>query len=109
PGELARRLRRHRNGAHPAPLERDGAPPIDEGTREYLDWLAHSTPTPTDLRRMKEDSDGWARRPLVSVVMPTYNSVPAILREAVDSVRAQCYGNWELCIADDASSRPEVR
>ena len=32
-----------------------------------------------------------------------------ILREAIESVRAQIYENWELCIADDCSTRPRVR
>lgn len=47
-------------------------------------------------------------RPTFSVVMPTYNSDPALLRAAIDSVRDQLYPHWELCIADDASTRPEV-
>jgi O-antigen biosynthesis protein len=37
-------------------------------------------------------------------VMPTYNADPAWLRQAIESVRTQLYENWELCIADDASS-----
>jgi hypothetical protein len=52
---------------------------------------------------------GLRARPLVSVVMPTYNSNVGWLREAIESVRAQYYPYWELCIADDASPRPEVR
>ncbi len=40
--------------------------------------------------------------PTVSVVIPTYNRT-ALLREAVDSVFAQTYGDWELLIADDGS------
>jgi O-antigen biosynthesis protein len=47
--------------------------------------------------------------PLISVVMPTYESGRRYLREAIDSVRAQSHQAWELCIADDGSSRPEVR
>ena len=40
--------------------------------------------------------------PEVSVVLPTYNRA-AYLREAVDSVSAQTYRDWELVIADDGS------
>jgi GT2 family glycosyltransferase len=47
--------------------------------------------------------------PVISVVMPTYESERRYLREAIDSVRAQSHQAWELCIADDGSSRPEVR
>jgi GT2 family glycosyltransferase len=46
---------------------------------------------------------------LVSVLMPTHDSDPRWLARAIESVRAQTYANWEVCIADDASSRPGVR
>jgi len=41
--------------------------------------------------------------------MPVYFTRPAFLRRAVDSVLSQLYSNRELCLADDASSNPEVR
>jgi glycosyltransferase involved in cell wall biosynthesis len=40
--------------------------------------------------------------PLVSVVIPTYDRLP-LLRQAIDSVRAQTYPRWELLVADDGS------
>lgn len=40
--------------------------------------------------------------PTVSVILPTYNRLP-LLRVAVDSVRAQTFGDWELIVADDGS------
>jgi glycosyltransferase involved in cell wall biosynthesis len=42
------------------------------------------------------------RTPLVSVIMPSYNSLKFIF-EAIESVRNQTYGNWELLITDDYS------
>lgn len=45
-------------------------------------------------------------RPLISLVMPTYRTEPRYLREAVESVRAQHYPEWELCIVDDGSGDP---
>jgi len=42
--------------------------------------------------------------PLISVVMPTYNTNVEWLIEAIESVRQQSYPHWELCIADDAST-----
>jgi GT2 family glycosyltransferase len=41
--------------------------------------------------------------------MPVYDTPEALLREAIDSVLAQDYPHWELCIADDASSAAHVR
>ena len=46
---------------------------------------------------------------MISVIMPTYNPNVAWLIEAIDSVKNQTYPHWELCIADDASTEPEVR
>jgi glycosyltransferase involved in cell wall biosynthesis len=39
-----------------------------------------------------------------SLVVPVYNTDPLALRECIQSVKAQTYENWELCIADDAST-----
>jgi len=44
--------------------------------------------------------------PLLSVVMPLYNPPLEHFAAAVESVRTQVYTNWELCIADDASTQP---
>jgi glycosyltransferase involved in cell wall biosynthesis len=41
--------------------------------------------------------------PLVSIVMPAYNSA-AFIEGAINSVRNQTYSNWELLIIDDAST-----
>ncbi|WP_122934823.1 glycosyltransferase, partial [Pseudomonas viridiflava] len=42
-------------------------------------------------------------------IMPVYNPPIEMLREAIESVKAQVYFNWELCIADDASTDEKVR
>ncbi|MCB1230169.1 MAG: glycosyltransferase family 2 protein [Verrucomicrobiae bacterium] len=47
--------------------------------------------------------------PLISVVVPVYNTPENWLRRMIDSVREQIYPHWELCIADDASPEPHVR
>jgi len=47
--------------------------------------------------------------PKISVVLPVYNAPEKWLTKAIDSVVGQSYGNWELCIANDASTAPHVR
>ena len=47
-------------------------------------------------------------RPLISLAMPTYKSDLGYLRKAIDSVLAQHYPEWELCIVDDGSGQQEL-
>lgn len=42
-------------------------------------------------------------KPLVSVIMPTYNYA-GFIAEALESVRAQSYENWECLVIDDGST-----
>ena len=69
---------------------------VESATREQSDVLA---------LKMSD----MVYRPVISVVMPVYNPPLQFLKEAIDSVRNQLYPNWELCIADDASSDPGIR
>lgn len=75
----------------------------------YLDWIKANELTEDQYPVLLKSAHAWAHRPLISVLMPTYNSPLNYLREAIESVQAQVYPNWELCIADDASPLPEVR
>ena len=76
----------------------------------YVEWVRRfDTLSELDREKLGERAASFAERPLISVLMPTYNTEVGWLREAVDSVRRQLYENWELCIADDASSDPAVR
>ena len=47
-------------------------------------------------------------KPVISILMPVYNTDTPWLKRAVDSVHAQVYPYWELCIADDGSTKPDV-
>ena len=76
---------------------------------DYQAWVRRfDTPAAYDLRHMQAAIAAFRRRPLVSIVMPVYNTPEQWLRLCVDSVVAQTYPHWELCIADDASPDPRV-
>ena len=47
--------------------------------------------------------------PLISVVVPVYNVKAGMLRECIKSVTGQTYTNWQLCLADDASTWEETK
>src|SRR5215204_1778291 len=57
----------------------------------------------------EEELRALVERPLISVVMPAYETPPKYLGEAIESVLGQRYPRWELCIADDGSRAPGVR
>ena len=45
----------------------------------------------------------------ISILVPLYNTQPTLLREMIDSVCAQTYERWELCLADGSEqSHSEV-
>ena len=73
-------------------------------------WLAYRRLYGSLIRtQVKEKISGMVQKPLISVLLPTYETPGEILREALDSVIAQLYPEWELCIADDGSTQPHVR
>jgi GT2 family glycosyltransferase/glycosyltransferase involved in cell wall biosynthesis len=59
--------------------------------------------------RIVEAIAGMNVRPLITVLVPTYNTREDDLVGMIQSVRRQLYADWELCIADDASTEPHVR
>lgn len=80
------------------------------GYNDYSKWVRrYDTLTPELREKIAQRVAAMKDRPLISVLMPTYNPNPAWLREAIESVRGQIYPHWELCIADDASPSAEVR
>jgi glycosyltransferase involved in cell wall biosynthesis len=44
--------------------------------------------------------------PLVSVIIPFYNTPPSFMREAIESVIKQSYPHWELLLVDDGDAGP---
>ncbi|MFZ2266511.1 MAG: glycosyltransferase family 2 protein [Azonexus sp.] len=76
----------------------------------YANWIrAVETPQIPDRESQLLGMRQWAYRPSFSIILPTYNTPEAHLRACLDSVIDQTYPHWELCVADDASSKPHVR
>lgn len=50
----------------------------------------------------------FAQKPVIAVAIPVYNPHPPYLEAAIKSVQAQTYPYWELCIANDVSTNPEI-
>lgn len=76
----------------------------------YERWLrSHGDPDAMELEAMHHALGRMPSQPLLSVLMPVYDSPERWLRRAIQSVQKQVYGNWELCLADDCSPSPWVR
>lgn len=75
----------------------------------YKQWVRlFDTLHDVDRKAILDHITKLEHKPLISVLMPTCNSSEHWLRQAIDSVRAQLYPCWELCIADDASTATNV-
>jgi len=78
--------------------------------RTYRYWVQrYDSLTDDDRIAFRKAIDSFASRPLISVVMPVYNTDRIWLKRAIESVRRQVYPSWELCISDDASTASHIR
>ena len=68
----------------------------------------HIYKKPLNTAQANKLIEGFAQKPLISIVMPVYNVSPKLLKAAIKSVEEQQYTNWELCIADDCSTNQET-
>nr|WP_156826240.1 glycosyltransferase family 2 protein [Paenibacillus terrigena] len=76
---------------------------------DYSIWVDENTLTEHDQIRIKSEINNFEYLPLISIILPVYNVDEIWLRKCIQSVQNQLYTNWELCIADDASTKPHIR
>lgn len=106
--KLLRKLRLLKSAPEAIPLPQPLAQPQQTDER-YRWWMSQYYPRPTDIDRMKGEVHRFSWQPTISIIMPVYNTPANYLQQAIDSVLAQAYPHWQLCIADDASTQPQVR
>lgn len=63
---------------------------------DYNNWLSENEKFPV-YTKLKYN-------PKISLIMPVYNVEPEYLKQCLDSILNQTYKNFEICIADDAST-----
>ncbi|MDK9775105.1 MULTISPECIES: glycosyltransferase [unclassified Vibrio] len=84
--------------------------PTGEPLIDYGQWLEkYGQLSAEQTQQVSARIASLENKPKISVLMPVYNAPVNYLREAIESVTAQLYPEWELCIADDASPNQEVR
>ncbi|MBB6251509.1 glycosyltransferase family 2 protein [Nitrospirillum iridis] len=77
--------------------------------RDYDAWIqAHDPVDEAALARLRAAVASLRRHPVISVLMPIHESSAPLLERAIDSVRAQIYPHWELCVAGPVPADPAV-
>ena len=78
--------------------------------RPYADWIsAYDTLDAGDRSAIAARIAALGGSPTISVIVPLYNTPEDFLRRCIESVRTQIWPHWELCLADDASTAPQVQ
>ena len=73
-------------------------------TREipYQKWILKHLPSQKELEKQKREKFDF--QPKISIVIPLYKTPEKYLRQLVDTVKAQTYPNWELCLSDGSGA-----
>ena len=78
-----------------------------EPTEYQKGFVKHRAST-EELASMRHEVRALASQPLISVLTPVFDTPVPWLREAVESVLAQVYENWELLLLDDGSPAADM-
>ncbi|HIK13981.1 MAG TPA: glycosyltransferase [Leptolyngbyaceae cyanobacterium M33_DOE_097] len=74
----------------------------------YESWILENQLKPEQIQAATAAIQKWENQPKFSIIMPVYNVNAVWLKKAIQSVQNQIYSNWELCIADDASTESYI-
>ena len=69
---------------------------------DYSKWIVKHLPDKAELA--EERKTKFSRNPKFSIVIPLYKTPEKYLQQLVDSIEAQTYGNWELCLSDGSGA-----
>ncbi|MBK7182833.1 MAG: glycosyltransferase [Bacteroidetes bacterium] len=78
-------------------------------TAEYSQYLYRKQINKSKRKFILNNIKAFKTQPVFSVVIPVYNPPIDFFTQALDSIVNQLYSNWEICIADDCSTDPEVK
>ena len=86
---------------------------IDQGKRHRMTFInlknsSSEIHSEANRKWYEKEIQKLAKQPIISVIMPVYNVEACWLEAAIQSVQYQIYPHWELCIADDHSTHPEI-
>lgn len=65
---------------------------------DYEVWYRNHRPSMEEYQKQREREFDY--QPLISILVPVYHTPEEFLKQMIQSVRKQTYGNWELCVAN---------
>lgn len=91
---ILRKIKRKVTSAPPAPTN-------------YQEWIAQKLPNKRELAKQRNYE--FKNKPLISIVIPLYKTPEYYLNQLIDSIKAQSYENWELCLSDGSGENSPIR
>ncbi len=92
------------------PAQPDSSPLLSDARRcsvreQYPVLVQNNRLRASDLARLRDEGSNFGYRPLVSVLLPTFDVEREWLERGLDSVLSQVYPHWELCVCGDPRAR----
>lgn len=72
----------------------------------YRKWFKINKVSIQEMEKQK--TTHFEYEPMISIIVPTYNTPIAYLKEMIESVKAQTYAKWQLCIADGSCGNKDL-
>ncbi len=75
----------------------------------YQQWINENEPGESNLESQMDECNAFSYQPLISIIVPIFNTPPKMLEAMLRSVASQTYRNWQLCLVDGNSNNHIVR
>jgi len=75
---------------------------------DYYKWINTNEPGKTELIKQRDSNKLFPYFPLISIIVPVFNTNENVLQDTLDSVLNQTYTNWQLCIANGSPEAAEI-
>src|SRR4029077_18157502 len=102
---IPRNLRRIFFTPPPSPQKKIALKPVE---KNYAEWISEHEPAIDDLEKQRRESNGWDRRPKISLLIPLFDPSAEFLNQLFASVVAQTYENWEACVVDGGTKNRQI-
>ncbi len=68
--------------------------------KHYNKWIQKISPNKAELEEQRKLQEDFEYKPLLSILVPLYETDEKFLDELIKSIQVQTYPNWEICFSD---------